>query len=363
MVFAWAAAVLLALAASSAVADASPSSKSLEVGFYKHTCPQAEDIVRDAVRRAIGRNPGLAAGLIRMHFHDCFVRGCDASVLINSTPGNTAERDSVANNPSLRGFEIIDEAKAALEASCPRTVSCADGCDASVLINSTPGNTAERDSVANNPSLRGFEIIDEAKAALEASCPRTVSCADVLAFAARDGAYLAGGIEYGVPAGRRDGRRFKRKGLSADDMVTLSGAHTIGRSHCSSFTQRIHNFSGEVGETDPSIDRSYTEELRQQCPPSTDNMSDRTTVPLDPVTPGEFNNQYFKNVLARKVPLISDQTLLTSPWTAGIVAFHAAVERVWQAKFAAAMVKMGNIEVLTGDEGEIREKCFVVNHQ
>lgn len=56
------------------------------------------------------------------------------------------------------------------------------GCDASVLLQ---GNGTERSDPANQ-SLAGFSVIDTAKRLLEILCPRTVSCADIVALAARD---------------------------------------------------------------------------------------------------------------------------------------------------------------------------------
>ncbi|XP_072963264.1 peroxidase 5-like [Typha angustifolia] len=301
----------------------------LQVGFYQSTCPQAELIVMDEVRKAISSNVSLAAGLLRMHFHDCFVRGCDGSVLIDS--------------------------------------------------NST--NTAEKDSPINNPSLHGFEVIDSVKTRLEAACKGVVSCADILAFAARDSVVLTGGRTYQVQAGRRDGsvslasetfsnlpaptfdvsqltQNFADKGLSLDEMVTLSGAHTIGRSHCSSFDSRLYDFNATVSQ-DPSLNPTYATQLAQQCPQSSNDTG--LVVPMDPRSPNTFDSNYYANILASRGLFTSDQVLLSNTSTAAGVRGNAFNGMLWKAKFAAAMVKMGQIGVLTGSSGEIRLNCRVVN--
>ncbi|KAL3630916.1 hypothetical protein CASFOL_023900 [Castilleja foliolosa] len=305
----------------------SKSSGKLKVGYYRRTCPQAEIIVRRAVNKAVSQNPGLAAGLIRMHFHDCFIRGCDGSVLLNSVAGKPA---------------------------------------------------AEKDSFVNNPSLRGFEVIDEAKAQIEAICPKTVSCADILAFSARDSALKVGRIGYDVPSGRKDGLislssevltnlpapflnatqlrdNFRSKGMSLDEMVTLSGAHSIGVSRCSSFANRLSGFNTTLGQ-DPSMDPGYGAFLRSRCP-----ANSRNAVNNDVLTPNRLDSKYYEALKIKKGLLTSDQTLFESALTRKMVVDNARFGSGWARKFAAAMVRMGNIDVLTGTQGEIRINCNFVN--
>ncbi|KAG2551693.1 peroxidase 2-like [Panicum virgatum] len=299
----------------------------LQVGYYNKSCPRVEHIVRDEVKKFVYKNAGVGAGLIRMLFHDCFVQGCDGSVLLDPTPAN------------------------------PRP---------------------EKLSAPNFPSLRGFEVIDAAKDAVEKACPGTVSCADIIAFAARDAAYFLSRfyVKIDMPAGRLDGRvsnasealdflpppvfnitglvgSFAAKGLDAEDMVVLSGAHTIGRSHCSSFVpDRL--------AVPSDINASFANLLRRRCPANPTPGND-PTVNQDLVTPNALDNQYYKNVLAHKVLFTSDAALLTTPATARMVLDNANIPGWWEAKFKKAFVKMSQVEVKTGKQGEVRRNCRVVN--
>ncbi|KAF8376674.1 hypothetical protein HHK36_005582 [Tetracentron sinense] len=303
------------------------NAQGLQLGFYKKTCPNAEAIVRKTTAQYISRAPTLAASLLRLHFHDCFVRGCEGSVLLNSTKNNQAEKVAF---PNL--------------------------------------------------SLRGYQVIDGVKSAVEKVCPGVVSCADILALVARDAVLMIKGPFWEVPTGRRDGRvsnanealtnlpppfanitqlkaMFLGKGLSVKDLVVLSGGHTIGISHCSSFSNRLYNFTGK-GDTDPKMDSKYIVNLKSKCKPG--DVS--TTVEMDPGSFKTFDEDYYTLVAKRRGLLESDAALLDDSETKAYVKLQMATYgSTFLKDFSESMVNMGKMQVLTGMAGEIRKHCALVN--
>ncbi|KAA8546780.1 hypothetical protein F0562_003209 [Nyssa sinensis] len=198
--------LLLLLILSTTIAAAAGQ---LRPGYYLETCPKAELIVRDVIKKAMIREPRNAASVMRLQFHDCFVNGCDASLLLDDTPNMLGEKLSLSN------------------------------------IN----------------SLRSYEVIDEVKEELEKACPETVSCADIVVMAARDAVSLTGGPHWEVKLGREDSLTasqedsdnimpspranasslidlFDKFNLSIKDLVALSGSHSIGKGRCFSIMFR-----------------------------------------------------------------------------------------------------------------------------
>ncbi|KAM1753412.1 hypothetical protein ACFX12_005994 [Malus domestica] len=104
-----------------------PTSAQLSAGFYNRVCPQALPAIRRVVKQAIFREPRIGASLLRLHFHDCFVNGCDGSILLDDTSSFTGEKTAFPNVNSVRGFDVIDDIKNAVDKACKRSVvSCAD---------------------------------------------------------------------------------------------------------------------------------------------------------------------------------------------------------------------------------------------
>uniref|UniRef100_A0A7C8Z720 Peroxidase n=1 Tax=Opuntia streptacantha TaxID=393608 RepID=A0A7C8Z720_OPUST len=236
------------------------TSAQLSSNFYSSSCPNALSTIQSAVQSAVNNESRMGASLLRLHFHDCFVNGCDASVLLDDTANFTGEKTA---GPNLN-------------------------------------------------SLRGFEVIDNIKSQVENICPSVVSCADILAVAARDSVVALGGPNWTVALGRRDSTTaslsaassniptptlnlsglitsFSNHGFTTQEMVALSGAHTIGQARCTSFRTRIYN--------ETNINSTLATSLRTNCP---SNGGDNNTSPLDATSPTIFDNAYFTNLMSLK---------------------------------------------------------------
>ncbi|KAL8109048.1 hypothetical protein AgCh_025223 [Apium graveolens] len=253
------------------------------------------------------------------------------------------------------------------------------GCDASILIASS-NSDAEKDA-HENLSLPGdgFDTVIKAKQAVEAACPGVVSCADILAIAARDVVRMAGGPSFSVELGRRDGliskasrvggnipepsfnltqlnSIFSKHNLTQLDMIALSGGHTFGVSHCDQFSKRLHSFSSS-SKTDPSLVPEYARQLIEAC----SNPEPSTVIILDPETPQIFDNVYFKNLVAGKGLLSSDQVLFSDPASRPTVLEFANSPDDFKAAFITGMKKLGRSGVKTGGQGEVRKDCTAFN--
>ncbi|XP_058752548.1 peroxidase E5-like [Vicia villosa] len=306
------------------------SDAQLDPNFYAKTCPQLQPIVLKVLSKVAKKDPRMPASLIRLFFHDCFVQGCDASVLLNKTSTIVTEQEAGPNINSLRGLDVINQIKTAVEKACPNTVSCADivtlSAEVSSVVTGGPGwlvPLGRRDSLTANQDLANQNL------------PGPSSSLTELKSA------------------------FADQGLTTLDLVSLSGAHSFGRSRCFLFSDRLFNFNN-TGKPDPTLDPAYLKVLQKQCP---QNGPGDNRVNFDPTTPDTLDKNYYNNLQVKKGLLQSDQELFSTPGadTIGIVNNFANNQNAFFQNFANSMIRMGNIGVLTGKKGEIRTQCNFVN--
>ncbi|KAG5042215.1 hypothetical protein JHK87_006130 [Glycine soja] len=293
----------------------------LSPNYYDYSCPKALSTIKSVVEASVQKERRMGASLLRLHFHDCFVNGCDGSILLDSTSSIDSEKNAAANLQSARGFEVVDDIKKAVDEACGKPV---------------------------------------------------VSCADILAVAARDSVVALGGPSWKVRLGRRDSTtasreaadasipapffslselitNFKNHGLDEKDLVVLSGGHSIGFARCVTFKDHIYN--------DSNIDPHFAQQLKYICPT---NGGDSNLSPLDS-TAAKFDINYYSNLVQKKGLLHSDQELFNGGSTDELVKEYSDDTEDFYEDFANSMIKMGNIQSLTGNQGEIRVNCRNVN--
>lgn len=318
--------VVLVIAMSS-VDRAEAAGNGLSEDFYAKTCPQMEQVVYKYVKTLFDSptKNNTAISMVRWAFHD-FFNGADGSFLLNSTqfPGNVSEKSSTAQ-VGMRNSKYINDIKIAVDYACPK---------------------------------------------------RVVSCADVLAVAGAAAVNVMGGPYIKVKTGRRDSRFswkasadslprsyasvdellkfFKGIGINTAEAVALMGGHTVGRAHCVSFWDRIYP------KFDQTLTPKFAAKLKYRCPPNPTHTR-FTYIRNDPKSSFSFDNHYYIILLQRQGVMKVDDNLIWDKRTLPYVKLYAADANAWRKTFTIAYQKMSEIKPLTGTQGEIRQKCSLLN--
>ncbi|KAL2331052.1 hypothetical protein Fmac_018633 [Flemingia macrophylla] len=372
----------------------------LEYDFYRESCPKAETTVRSALTRIYFDHRDVAPALLRLFFHDCFIQGCDASLLLDENHGDrnrSVEKQAVPNQ-TLRGFDKIDLIKGEVEQACPGVVSCAD----IVAL-------AARDSIVLPYDDRITKYAEPRR--LRAGCSLALDPLRLFLssdhyciydmFSARP--WQAGGPFYPVLTGRRDSHQsffeeandqiprpddnvtrtlhlFNLRGFNARETVSLLGGHNIGKIGCDFIQQRLYNFQG-TGQPDPSIPLDFLGQMRQNCPDSRNMSSSEdefvTSKQVDSnvvhskvgisymqalsssVSSGTaFDTHYYQSLLRGRGLLFADQQLMAAEKTARLVSAYASDDgSTFRMDFARVMLKMSNLDVLTGHQGQAESEA------
>lgn len=144
---------------------------------------------------------------------------------------------------------------------------------------------------------------------------------------------------------------FKSHGLNVRDLVALSGGHTIGFARCTTFRNRAYN--------ETNIDSNFAASLRKQCPR---RGGDNNLATLD-ATSARVDTRYYSALLQKKGLLHSDQELFKGQGSESdkLVKLYSRSSLAFARDFKASMIKMGNLKLLTGRQGEVRRNCRRIN--
>ncbi|CAK7331975.1 unnamed protein product [Dovyalis caffra] len=307
----------------------------LGFGFYSGKCrdkngfqQNVENIVAKKVQERFIVDSTIVAALLRMQFHDCFVNGCDASILLD---GPNSEK-TAPPNLSVRGYEFIDEIKEEIENTCPGIVSCAD-----IIVMAT------RDAVAESYKKLG-----------EGWYPVQTGRKDGLTSSAQNVNLPSPSITID-----RSIQVFASTKLNATDMIyLLGGGHSVGIAHCALFENRLYNFHNS-GSPDQTMNKTLLSTLQNLCPQNA-GSSKSANLDQNPLNSSSVDKSFYEQILLGNGILEVDQQLALNSKTKVTVGTIAKSEGfIFQ--FGRAMIKLGIVDVKTDNDGEIRKTCRAVN--